>query len=322
MKFDVIIGNPPYQLSSNSSGIQATPIYDKFVQQSKKLNPLYLTLIIPSRWFSGGMGLNSFRDEMLNDMRIRRLVDYPKSRECFEGVDIAGGVCYFLWDRKNIGDCLLTSICKGKILSKKRKLNEFDIFIRDNIGIEIIHKVPHLANLSSMVFPISPFGIDTKVRGTETKFDNCIKLISSSGCSFISKERVIKNKECINKYKVIIGQLNPDRGGVNNSSDGKMNVTTKINLLHPNEVHTATYLLLGTFSTEKEALNYISYIKTMFVRYLLSLTLSSMHITRDSFRFIPQQNFNEPWTDEKLYKKYGLTQEEIDFIESMVRPME
>ncbi len=322
MKFDVIVGNPPYQISSNDSGIQATPLYHLFVQQSKKLNPRYLSIIVPSRWFSGGMGMDEFRKEMLNDTRIRKMVDYPKSRECFSGVDIAGGVCYFLWDRDNKGDCILTSICNKQIISKNRKLNEFDILIRDNIGIEIIHKVSHINNLSTIVSPIAPFGIGTKERGEPEAFEGSVKLVSSSGNSFISKSQVIKNQGIIDRYKVIIGQLNPDRGGVNNSSDGKMNVTTKIGLLYPNEVHTATYLLLGSFVNEKEARNFITYIKTKLVRFLISLTLSSMHITKDSFKFVPLQDFSHPWTDEMLYKKYDLTPEEIAFIESMIRPME
>lgn len=323
MKFDVIIGNPPYQLSSNDSGTQAVPLYNKFIEQAKKLSPRYLTMIIPARWYTGGMGLNDFRNTMLNDNRIRVIVDYPKSRECFPGVDIAGGVCYFLWDRDSQGDCEVISISGENKTTSIRALNEFNsVFLRDNVGVGIVKKLVEKQFLSDTVYPISPFGLATNVRGKETKYNGCLKLISSSGESYIEADLVIKNTEIINNYKVIIGQLNPDRAGVNNSKDGMINVTTKIRILEPNEVHTATYILLNSFELKTEAQNFQSYVATKFVRYLISLTLSSMHITRDSFKFVPNQDFKESWTDEKLFKKYNLTEGEIGLIESIIRPME
>lgn len=172
------------------------------------------------------------------------------------------------------------------------------------------------------MYPISPFGLATNVRGKETKYNECLKLISSSGESYIDVDLVTKNTEIINNYKVIIGQLNPDRAGVNNSKDGMINVTTKIRILEPNVVNTATYILLNSFKIKTEAQNFQSYVATKFVRYLVSLTLASMHITRDSFKFVPNQNFKESWTDEKLFKKYKLTESEIELIESMIRPMD
>lgn len=228
MKFDVIIGNPPYQMSSNANGIQATPLYHKFVQQAKKLNPRYLTMIIPARWYAGGMGMGDFRNEMLNDSCIRSLHDFPKSRDCFEGVDIAGGVCYFLWDRDYSGKCIVESQIGNVCTQEFRALNEYPIFVRDNIGVRIVHRIKEKEekDLSSVVFSISPFGLPTSVRGESEYFNNSVTLISSKGRSYLSKE-MVSNKELIDKYKVGIGQLNPDRAGVNNSSDGKINVTTK-----------------------------------------------------------------------------------------------
>jgi len=324
MKFDVIVGNPPYQLSSNETGIQAIPLYDKFVEQAKKLNPRYLTMIIPSRWFSGGMGMNEFRDKMLNDRSIRVLFDYPKSRDCFPGVEIAGGVCYFLWDRDNKGSCLVKTKIGNETKSRERTLNEFKIFIRDNVGIDVIHRVLARSDktMAGKVFSISPFGFPTSKRGKEKAFPKSVTLISSAGRSYISRDEVLKNSKLIDRYKVSIGQLNPDRGGVNNASDGKMNVITKVNIYRPGEVVTATYLLIDHFGNIQQANNSSRYLKTKFVRFLISLTLSSMHITKDSFQFVPMQDFSESWTDEKLYKKYGLTEDEIAFIESMIRPME
>ena len=324
MKFDVIIGNPPYQLSSNDSGIQAIPLYDKFVDQAIKLDPRYLVMIIPSRWYTGGMGMNDFRDRMLNDKRIRELIDYPKSRDCFPSVDIAGGVCYFLRDRDNPGNCNVTTKIKDNVISRDRSLNEFRIFIRDNIGVDIIHKIlgKKEGMMSDRVHSISPFGLPTSKRGSDKPVANGVTLVSSSGKSFIPRSEVPKNSHLIGRYKVSIGQLNPDRGGVNNAKDGKMNVITKISIYQPNEVFTATYLLLDHFETESQASNFSSFIKTRFVRFLVSLTLSSMHITKHSFQFVPVQDFSHSWEDKKLYKKYNLTNAEINYIESTVRVME
>lgn len=323
MKFDVIIGNPPYQLSSNNNGIQATPLYHKFIQQAKKLNPRYLSMIIPARWYAGGMGMGDFRNEMLNDKRIKYLHDFPKSRDCFNGVEIAGGICYFLWDREYSGECSFVSQTGDSISRDIRCLNEFPIFIRDNIGIKVIHKIRTLSSefLSDFVFSISPFGLSTSVRGVEKPFKGCVTLISSKGKSYISQNNV-SNLELIDKYKIGIGQLNPDRAGVNNAADGKINVTTKVTIYDKGEVTTATYLILGAFNEICLAENFAIYIRTKFVRFLISLTLSSLHITKSNFVFVPLQDFSKPWTDEELYAKYGLSEEEIAFIESMIRPME
>jgi site-specific DNA-methyltransferase (adenine-specific) len=324
MKFDVIIGNPPYQLSDGGSAGGAMPIYQIFVEKAKLLMPKYLCMIIPSRWFAGGRGLDYFRQQMLNDDRIQTLVDYPKSRDCFQGVDIAGGVCYFLWDKNYHGPCNVISVNQKKTNLMTRNLNEFDIFIRDNIGVEIIHKIRKTAfhSASDIVEKVSPFGLRSYTRGEKVPFENSLTLISSDGVSYIRKADVLKNQKLIDLYKVVIGYLNPDRAGVNNASDGKSNVTTKISIYNPGTVITETYIIIGTFNDIEYAKNYTTYIKTKFVRFLILLTLSSMHITKSSFQFVPLQDFSEPWTDEKLYKKYGLTEDEISFIESMIRPME
>lgn len=325
MKFDVIIGNPPYQLNDGggSNGISAKPIYHLFIEQAKKLKPRYLSMIIPARWYAGGKGLNEFRNEMLSDKRLRKIVDYPKSRECFPGVDIAGGVCYFLWDRDNSGDCNIISVNGDKTITRERRLDEFEIFIRDNIGIDILRKViSHKEkSLSEKVLTRNSFGFPTSIRGDKNPFNNSVRLISSGGIGYVSKESVTKNKSLVNHYKISVGTLNPDRGGVNNAKDGKINVTTKVKILEPNEVVTETYIIIDYFKDKNTAEKCAAYISTKFVRFLISLTLSSMHIVRDNFQFVPIQDFSELWTDEKLYIKYELTNEEIDFIESVIRPM-
>ena len=326
MTFDVIIGNPPYQLSDGggSNGISAKPIYHLFIQQAKRLNPRFLSMIIPSRWFAGGKGLTDFRNEMMADKSIKKLVNYPKSRECFSGVDIAGGVCYFLRDREYQGCCEYVEK-KGDVESvRNRDLDEFDVLISDNIGVDVIHKVRSRSNTpySEIVLPRNSFGFTTSDRGIEKEFEKSVVLISSEGRTFIELDRVSKNRELVEKYKVSVGTLNPDRGGVNNAKDGMINVTTKVRVLQPYEVVTETYIIIDTFDTKKEAENCASYFRTKFARYLIALTLSSMHIVKSNYQFVPLQDFSKPWTDEELYAKYELTNEEIAFIETMIRPME
>ena len=324
MKFDVIIGNPPYQLSDGGAGASAIPIYQKFVGQAKKLNPRYIVMIIPSRWFAGGRGLDAFRKEMMNDKRIRTIIDYPKSRECFQGVDIAGGVCYFLWERDYFGDCDFTSIVGNHVTREKRNLSEFNIIIRDSIGAGIVRKIEKQTTemLSEKVLRVNPFGLRSYIRGKDKPFPGSVTVITSDGKSYIPRETVVKNTDIIDAFKLCIGYLNPDRAGVNNATDGMVNVTTKQKILNPNVVVTETYIIPYASKNKIEVLNCATYLRTKFCRFLIWLTLSSMHITQSNFQFVPMQDFTKPWTDEELYKKYGLTEDEIAFIEKMIRPMD
>lgn len=323
IKFNAVVGNPPYQeMDGGKTG--AMPVYQLFVSAAKSLQPDYLSLIMPSRWFAGGRGLDDFRVEMLNDRRITKLYDYPKSRDCFPTVDIAGGICYFLWDKVADADCTIVSRIGQKENISTRKLNEYDIFIRDNIAIDIVNSIKKqsTSTLMDLVLNVSPFGLRSFVRGKEQPMADSVVVCSSAGRGYIPRGDVQKNQDKIDLYKVSVGYLNPDRAGVNNAADGKSNVTTKVAILKPGEVLTETYIVLGTFNTLEEAENYASYVKTRFVRFLVFITLSSMHITRDSFQFVPMQDFHESWTDEKLYAKYGLSDEEQAYIESLIRPME
>jgi len=281
-------------------------------------------MIIPSRWFAGGRGLDDFRKEMQKDKQIKVLVDYPKSRECFPGVDIAGGVCYFLWQKDYEGKCKFISRIKDTETVSERYLDEFEMVLRDNVGIEIVHKVLSKKEkmMSDIVLSVNPFGLRSYERGKDKPYEDSVKLISSAGVGYIDKKSVTKNEHLIDNYKVFIGYLNPDRAGVNNASDGMVNVTTKVRILKKNEVVTETYIIPYTDNKLKNVENCAKYIRTKFVRFMIQLTLSSMHIAQKNFSFVPMQDFSEEWTDEKLYKKYGLTEEEIAFIESMIRPMD
>lgn len=324
MKFDVIIGNPPYQLSDGGNGVSAAPIFQNFVAQAKKLKPRYLSMIIPARWYAGGKGLDKFRDEMLNDRNMRIIVDYESSKDCFEGVNIAGGICYFLWDRDNPGDCEITNMIDGIGNSHARKLNEFPILIRSNMAVSIVHKVLSATNdvWSTHAYPRNPFGFATNFRGRDEKQDGDIEILTSKGFQYINRADVKKNTDIIDSYKILIGRLVPSNGELDvNPKDG-YKVITDTRLIGPGQINTETYLDIGVFPTKEQALNFEKFLKTKFSRFLLRQAISSLNVTRECFRFVPNEDFTQEWTDEKLYNKYGLNDDEISLIETIMRPME
>lgn len=319
MKFDVIIGNPPYQLSDGGYGRSASPIYNKFVHQAKKLNPRYLVMIIPARWFAGGKGLDSFRQEMLNDDRIRKLVDFEDASEVFPGVDIAGGVCYFLWERDQRGLCEVTNISKGQNFTAERQLNEFPTFIRHDQAVSIVRKVLAKTerNMSEQVSSRKPFGLPTNARPQKS---GDLILRWQNGEGPYPRSEITVGADMIDKWKVITSYVGYDHAG-NPGIDGRRRVFSKIDILPPDSICTETYLVIGAYDSQQEALNLVAYMKTRFFRFMVSQFMYSHHITKDSYAFVPILEMSTRWTDELLYKRYGLTAEEIAFIESKIRPM-
>ncbi len=324
MNFDVIIGNPPYQMSDGGNGVSAAPIFQYFVEQAKKLNPRYLSMVIPARWYAGGKGLDDFRDKMLHDHRMKKLVDYESSKDCFSGVNIAGGVCYFLWNSDYDGMCEIKNIVKQYSMTMSRNLDEFPILIRSNTAVSIVHKVLSQTESvwSDYAYPRNPFGFATDFRGRNKKKEGDVEILTSKGFSYVSRHDVLKNTDIIDHYKILIGRLVPSNGELDVDPKDGYKVITDTRVIGPNQINTETYLDIGVFSTEREALNFEKFLKTKFVRYLLRQAISSLNVTRECFRFVPALDFSKPWTDEELYAKYGLTEEEIAFIESMIRPME
>ena len=325
MKFDVIIGNPPYQMSDGGDTEErqrggAIPQYHLFVQQAKKLKPRYLVMIIPSRWFAGGRGLDEFRDEMLHDTHIRTIVDYPLSSECFPGVEIKGGVCYFLWNRDNTGLCkVITRRNSSESISTRSLLEEgSDTFIRYNESIPILRKVKknHEPTFANYVSSQKPFGLRTYVQGQAKPSNGSIKLYANKSIGYINKEEVTQNKAWVNKYKVLITMA---YGAGEDFPHQIINIPF---VAEPNTCCTETYVVIGPCSTKEEAENIITYIKTRFFRFLVLLKKNTQHAAAKVYQFVPLQDFSHPWTDDMLYKKYGLTDDEIAFIESMIRPME
>lgn len=325
MKFDVIIGNPPYQLSDGGDTEErqrggAIPLYHKFIQQAKKLKPRYLTMIVPSRWFAGGRGLDDFRDEMLHDNHLRIIVDYPLSSECFPGVEIKGGVCYFLWDKENVGLCKVSTIRGDNKSFALRPLLEkgSDIFIRYNESIPILHKVQNYKEKSfaQLVSSQKPFGLRTYVTGKDREFTGAIKLYANKSVGYVKESEIEQNKNWVKKYKVFITRA------YGAGEDFPHQILNTPFMGEPNSCCTETYVVIGPFEKAETARNVISYVKTRFFRFMVLLKKNTQDAPARVYQFVPIQDFSHPWTDEMLYKKYGLTADEIAFIESMIRPME
>lgn len=319
MKFDVIIGNPPYQLQDAGDSTGASPIYQHFINQAKSLDPKYISMIIPSRWFAGGKGLDTFRREMLNDSRVRKLVDFTNASDCFPGVDIAGGVCYFLWERDSKGDCEVVNHIAGRTYHSKRPLNEFETFIRYGSAVPILKKIltKNEKSLSEVVSSRKPFGLATNVR-PDSKGD--LRLYWNGGEGPFKSENVTIGVEMINKWKTITSKVSYDHGGLPDK-EGQRRVLSKVEVLPPKTICTETYIVAGSFDTEAEARNAETYLKTKFVRFLVSLLSFSQDITKDRFYFVPDLPMNKVWSDELLYKRYNLSDDDIRFIESLTKEM-
>lgn len=321
MKFDVIIGNPPYQLNDGGHGRSASPIYHKFVQQAKKLNPRYLTMIIPSRWFAGGKGLDEFRSEMLNDKRIRKIVDFENSNDIFPGVDVAGGICYFLWDRDNEGLCEVTTSRGEEPYSELRSLNEFPIFVRDTRAIPIIRKINSLnenngKRLSSLVSSRKPFGLPTNYSPKNSGVP--CWYIQQIGLKFAKKTDIKDSFNLLNKWKLLIPKA-PIAGQTDFSKPVMFYYDGNTRIAKPGECCTESWIVACAFDTKKEIESFKSYLFTKIVRFLLLQTVISQDVTRKNFSLIPDLGkYEGEFTDELLIKRWNLTDEEWKYIDSRI----
>ena len=324
MKLDAIVGNPPYQVNvGEKKDNYGMLIFNKFVDISIQMKPNYMSMIFPSRWFTGGRGLDEFRSKMLNDNRLRKISDFLDARELFPTADIAGGINYILWDKSYHGLCDFTGNHKGKITRKERNLNQFGVFIRRNDALPIIEKVKmkHERTMAETVSGQTPFGFITTFKGRPQPFDNSLALYGSNGTiTYVSTDEVERNKDWIEKYKVIFTMAAPGGGG--SDKNGMYLLLSSSQILNPKEVCTQTFLVGDTFNNYVEAENCLHYLRCRFTRFLILQTMTSQHLSPERFQFVPLQDFTRPWTDADLYAKYKLTDEEIQFIESMIKPMD
>ncbi len=318
MQFDVIIGNPPYQLSDGGHGASAAPIYQIFVEKALDLEPRYAVLVTPSRWMAGGKGLDRYRERMLSDKRLRNIVDYPKLYEAFPGVKIRGGISYFLWDREHDGPCEFQTIWDGQPTGPAvaRYLDAFDVLVRRNEAVPILDKVRTKGEptLDARVSSQKPFGLRTFFHGKPVPrgIKSPIKLFGSQRVTWVDRSEIPANAPWIDKWKVLMTRVQGTSAAV------ETKFLSKPIIAEPGTACTESYLVAGLFDTESEAKNYAGYLRTRFARFLVSLRKSTQDAPRNVYAFIPDLPLDEKWTDAKLYKRYGLTQEETAFIESQV----
>lgn len=322
MQFDVVVGNPPYQMTGGGGGTNDSSIYHLFVQQAKKLEPRFLSMVIPSRWLAGGRGMDDFRKEMLSDGHLRRLVDYTKMSVAFPGVDFEGGVGYFLWDRDNTGKCLYTLTLGDQVLpTVERDLGAHEVFVRDSRAAAILDKVLAFEEkgMNELVSGDTPFGLATNFSNfVEKPFAGALELhvsVKQKRTVAYMKDTVTKNRQLIPTWKLFMPKAYGERGAI------PANVLGPTIVAGPNSVCTQTYVTAGPFDSEAEAINCQKYLQTRFARLLVSLRKITQDLPRSVYSWLPQQDWSVDWTDAALYEKYGITEEEVAFIESMIRPM-
>ena len=336
MQFDVIIGNPPYQLDDGGFGTSAAPIYQLFVQQAKALEPRYLTMVIPSRWFAGGKGLDEFRESMLTDTRVRSIDDYLSAADVFPGVGLKGGVSFFLWDRDNPGECRVSTHFKDwPVSTSTRSLLEegADVFIRFNEGLSILKKVaavenargatslllPEKKRFDQLVSSLRPFGLRTYFRGKVKRSAGDVLVYQNGGKGYAPRKSISSGTELIDTWKIYVGRAAP---GTGNRDTYPHRIISTPFVGEPGSICSETYLCIAPFESKSAAESALSYLRCRLTRFLILLHKPSQDTTRKVYTFVPTQKWTRPWTDGDLYKKYGLTAGEIAFIEGIVRPME
>jgi site-specific DNA-methyltransferase (adenine-specific) len=323
MQFDVIIGNPPYQMKGGAGGTSDSSIYHLFVEQAKKLEPRFLSMVVPSRWLAGGRGLDEFRKDMLQSKQLLRLVDFPVSKEIFPNVEVKGGICYFLWSKAHAGSCEVTVIRGKEETTSTRQLDEFDVFVRDPRAVGILRKVRKARepSVTEILTADTPFGIATnfeEFHPTKKSGDVALHYVRGGkrAIGFVQQSMITKNATLIDKWKILVPKAGSDGGQKIPDS-----VLGKPWLSHPPSVATQTFLAFCAES-EIEARSIESYYRTKFFRHLVSLRKFTQDALRPMYAWVPQQAWDRIWTDEALYKKYELSNAEIDYIESVIRPMD
>lgn len=319
MKFKAIVGNPPYQVMDGGSKASASPIYQLFVESAKKISPAAISLIMPSKWFAGGKGLDDFRENTRIDKRMEYIYDYVNAKDLFPTASIGGGICYFLWRKNYNGKCTFTNIMAGHSSTKKRNLDQYDVIVRYNEAVNIIDTAvtDGTKTVADIMLSRNPFGPSSNVRGELLPSEGLIRLMTSQGIYYVNPDIVKDNKEYVDAWKVTISKVTCEHAG-EPDKNGQLKVLSSLKTLEPGTI----YLIIGKFETEKEADNLRSYLATKFARFMLLTAVSSINLSKDKFRFVPLQDFSRPWTDADLYAKYNLTEDEIAYIEQLIKPMD
>lgn len=326
MKFDVIVGNPPYQIgmedSKGNRTANITPLYNMFVERAMAMEPRYVLMITPSRWFAGGKGLNEYRDRMLNDRRIREIVDIPDAAEVFTGVEIKGGVSYFLWDSNYSGDCNFRTFSQGGFTSQaKRDLRDGSgVVMRDNFAATIVKKIASdsfsKGSLAEMVSARDPFGQSIKSNYSGAKmepFNGSVPLVFVNRIGYVIPSQLERNHHLVDRYKVLLPKAyNGGEHQIGHAIYGEPIA------LAPGSACTQTYLIAGDFDTAVETVNYAQFLTTKFCRFLVAQRKISQNMTSSVFAFVPKLDFKKSWSDPELYALFSLNTEEIAYIERAV----
>lgn len=323
MKFDVVIGNPPYQLKGGAGGTNDASIYPQFVDQARALDARFLVMVIPSRWLAGGRDMGEFRDSMLKGGHLRRFVDFTKMSTAFPGVDFEGGVGYFIWDRDTTGKCLYTlHLGEDDPVTVERELGDYDIFVRDTRSLTILNKVTAKGEgtMDSLVSGDTPFGLATNFTNYSRKqgkrsLQLFMTIKQKREVVYVSDDAITKNRHLISVWKLLVPEAYGERGAI------PANVLGPSIVAPPGSVCSQTYLVIGPLATHDEVLSVQSYLQTRFARLLISLRKITQHLPKSTYSWLPIQSWDREWTDESLYKKYELTEDEITFIKSMIRPI-
>lgn len=321
MQFDVIVGNPPYQLQTEGFGATASTIYHRFVERAIALDPKYVAMIIPSRWFAGGKGLDDFRERMISDRRLRAIVDNPKLFDCFPGVEIKGGVNYFLWDRAYDGDCEFSTRIDGAVVSTSvRDLRDgAGVLVRDNRAMSVIHKVTTKSELSveAICGVRKPFGLNIFSNYPDSApdpFQGSIPLIYASHVGYVRPEQLERNRDWVNSWKVLIPKAGDGHGREVSYVLGEPIA------LAPGSACTQTYIIAGMFDNREATENYAQYLCTKFVRFLVLQRKVTQDVVADRFRFVPMLDMSRLWSDADLYEHFNLTEDEVEYIEATIHP--
>jgi len=314
-------------MTGGGGGTNDSSIYHLFVEQAMQLELRYLSMVIPSRWMAGGRGMDEFRKTMLGDRHLRALVDYPNSAQVFPGVDLKSGVCYFLWDREHEEECAVTLIRDQDVVGPTtRKLDEYDVLIRDERAAAILKKVlkEKEPSFEELLTGDTPFGLATNFKAflPGEPGEDEVKIYASSNAGrrsgAMSRSLIAKNTHLIDAWKVLAPQAGPGNSGGHVMPDM---VLGRPSIAEPNSVCTQTWIVAGPLKSQKQAEIVARYLQTSFVRFLVSLRKISQHAMKGVYRWVPQQDWNQDWTDEALFAKYGITSDEIALINSMIRPM-
>ncbi len=328
MQFDVIIGNPPYQMTGAGGGTNDAPIYHHFVEQAMQLDPKFLCMVIPSRWMAGGRGLGDFRTRFLRDRRLRAMVDHENAKDVFPSVGIGGGICYFLWDREHDAPCECSFSRNGQVIGPHlRALDEFDVFVRDARALGVLRKVVSAtkASFEELVSGDTPFGLATNFTDyarDKSPNGSQVRLYANAATKRVQgampRRSITKNSHLIDVWKLFLPVAGSGRERERSGVDLVLGPPI---IAGPGSVCTQTYLVAGPLASEVEARSIESYLRTRFARFLVSLRKPAQHVFRGMYRWVPQQSWDREWTDAELYKQYNISDEEKAFIESMIRPM-